>query len=68
MTAKLVTNPDKKPVNAKILGSKTIESKVILFCSFDKEFDFVYVGYILSIILFLLCLLHSPHAPAPPPP
>ena len=28
MTAKLVTNPDKKPVNAKILGSKTIESKV----------------------------------------
>ena len=28
MTAKLVTNPDKKPINAKILGSKTIESKV----------------------------------------
>ena len=27
MTAKLVTNPSKKPMNAKILGSKTTESK-----------------------------------------
>ena len=28
MTAKLVTNPSKKPMKAKILGSKTTESKV----------------------------------------
>ena len=30
MTAKLVTNPAKKPIKAKILGSKTTESKVNL--------------------------------------
>ena len=38
MTAKLVTNPSKKPMKAKILGSKTTESKVYTFLDFKLLF------------------------------